>query len=144
MLDLLFLNVAYFLAEIIFKENPESEHLMRYTQFWMLINGSWVLVAWVGKVYATSSISFFQSFVRNTFRIFAIWTLLILLYLFLPRLVDLSSRMVFTTIVIYLLGLLVNLFLYLGIREWVKMSFDNQRKILVLVIIVPQGSLPLI
>jgi putative colanic acid biosynthesis UDP-glucose lipid carrier transferase len=131
MLDLLFLNVAYLLAQIFFKENPESQHYMRYTQFWMLANGSWVLVAWLGNLYATTSISYFQNFVRNTLRIFGIWALLILLYLFLPRLIELSGLLVFTTIVIYLLGLLINRFLYLGIREWIKRSFENQRRILI-------------
>jgi putative colanic acid biosynthesis UDP-glucose lipid carrier transferase len=39
--------------------------------------------------------------------------------------------MVFTTMIIFFFGLLINRFLYLGIREWVKVSFENQRKILV-------------
>lgn len=135
MLDLLFLNLAYLLAQIIFKESPESQHFMRYTQFWVLANGVWLLVAWLGNVYATRSVSYFQSFVRNTFRIFGIWTLLILLFLFLPRLVELSNPMVFATIVIYLFGLLINRILYLGIREWVKRSFDNRRKIVILLVV---------
>jgi hypothetical protein len=51
-LDMLFLDAAYLLAQGIFPKNRESQQFMRYARFWMLINGGWILVAWVGDVYA--------------------------------------------------------------------------------------------
>ena len=58
--------------------------------------------------------------------------LLLLIYLFLPRKIELSAALVITTIVVFLFGLIFNRFLYLGIRQWVKKKVHLKRRVLIL------------
>jgi putative colanic acid biosynthesis UDP-glucose lipid carrier transferase len=131
-LDFLMLNLGYFLAQSIFEEGAEAQYYMRYTQFWWLINGFWLVLSWLGEVYATRNISFFERFLRVSLRVFGIWTGLALIYLFLPRVVQLSASLVLATIGFFLAGILINRFLYLFIRRWVKRTIYLKRKILIL------------
>jgi putative colanic acid biosynthesis UDP-glucose lipid carrier transferase len=129
---LLILNLSYLLAQAIFRESAESAHFMRYSQFWILINAFWLISTWLGEVYAENNISYFDLFMERTARIFVLWTFLILVYLFIPRLVKLSALMVFTNVALFFLCLLINRFIYLGLREWVKWDVHLKRKILIL------------
>jgi putative colanic acid biosynthesis UDP-glucose lipid carrier transferase len=52
--------------------------------------------------------------------------------LFLPRKVDLSQAMVFTSVGIFFIGIAINRFVYLGIREWFRRNARLHRKILIL------------
>ncbi|GEO05998.1 undecaprenyl-phosphate glucose phosphotransferase [Adhaeribacter aerolatus] len=132
LLDIIVLNLIYFLAQSIFEEDPESQYFMRYAQYWLAMNGFWFLLAWFGKVYATENISYFENFLKATFRVYALWAGLNLLYMFLPRLVQLSRPLVFFTVFAFLFGLIINRFIYFSIKEWVKRSVHLQRKILIL------------
>jgi putative colanic acid biosynthesis UDP-glucose lipid carrier transferase len=131
-LDLLFLNVAYLLAQSIFQEDTESAYYLRYAQFWMIINGFWLALSWLGGVYATSNISFFEKFFQAGLRIYILWAVLVIIYLFLPRVIALSSPMVFTTVFLFLTGLIINRFIYLAIRQFVKREIHLKRKVLIL------------
>jgi putative colanic acid biosynthesis UDP-glucose lipid carrier transferase len=131
-LDLVVLNSIYLIAQGIFEEDQESHYFMRYTQYWLLMNGFWLLLAWLGKVYATDNITFFEKFLRSSMHVFGIWAALNLLYLFLPRLIQLSRPLVFFTVIGFFFGVLINRFIYLGIKEWVKRSIHGKRKILIL------------
>jgi putative colanic acid biosynthesis UDP-glucose lipid carrier transferase len=130
--DLLILNLSYLLAQGIFKESTESTYFLRYSQFWIIINGFWLISTWLGEVYAENNISYFDSFMEKTARIFVLWSFLILVYLFIPRVIKLSAPMVFTTVAVFFLGLLINRFIYLSLREVVKREVHFKRKILIL------------
>lgn len=132
LLDLLLLNISFFIAKAFFEESPQSAQYLRYTQFWMIINGFWVLLSWMGEVYKIKNISFFDSFLRVTFKSYGLWVGMTILYLLLPRLINLSSAMVITTVVLFPIGLMINRILYLAIKQWVKIRFDNTRKVLIL------------
>ena len=131
-LDLLVLNIVYLIAQRTFEEDPQSHYYMRYAQYWLLMNGFWLMLAWLGKVYATDNISFFERFLKASIQVFFIWSVLNLLYLFLPRVVQLSRPLVLTTIGLYMVGLFLNRFIYLFIRQWVKREVHLKRKILIL------------
>ena len=120
------------MAQGIFEEDPQSRYYMRYSQYWLLMNGAWLLLSWFGRVYITDSISYTQNFLSSTFRVYALWAGLNILYLFLPRLVQLSWPLVFTTVFGFLFGLFINRFIYFFIKEWVKREIHIKRKILIL------------
>jgi putative colanic acid biosynthesis UDP-glucose lipid carrier transferase len=86
----------------------------------------------MGKIYSKNSLTFFNSFIESSLKNYLIWASLILTYLFLPRKVELSQAMVFTSIGIFLLGISFNRLLYLGIREWLRRNIRLHRKILIL------------
>lgn len=132
LLDLLFLNTAFLISENFFPENALSHQYLRYSQYWMLLNGFWLVLGWLGRVYAANVISFFDQFIRATYRACLIWTALVLIYLFSPRVVvGLSSTMVFSTVILFYLGLLANRFFYFGIRQWARVKGEYGRKILI-------------
>lgn len=131
-LDLIMLNLAYFIAQTIFAEDLVSEHFLSYAQFRLIINGFWLILSLLRQVYAFKNISYFDHFLRTTFRGYTLFALLVLMYLFLPRLIPLSRRMVFTTVSLFFLGLVINRVVYFSIREWVKVKVDRSRKILIL------------
>jgi len=130
--DLFLLNILYVLAESLYPENPESRYYFRYLQFWVIINWFWVTLAFVGGAYSARQILYFERFMQRSVRLYGVWAILILVYLFLPRQIPLSQPLVFTTVALFLPGLLVNRFLYLVIRQWIKREVHLNRKILIL------------
>ncbi len=132
LLDLIILNLSYLLAEGIFEEDPTAHLYLRYLQFWLIANGFWIVLSWLGEVYYTKSVSFFESFLRHTMRIYFVWAVLILLYMILPRKIDLSNSMVISVVIFFFVGLLINRFIYLAIRQWVKQKVYLKRRVLIL------------
>jgi putative colanic acid biosynthesis UDP-glucose lipid carrier transferase len=124
--------MAYLLAESLFKESAESAFYLRYIQYQLVINCFWIVLSWMGKIYSRSNLTFFNSFIEGSLKNFLIWAFLILTYLFLPRKVDLSQAMVFTSVGIFFIGIAINRFVYLGIREWFRRNARLHRKILIL------------
>lgn len=131
-LDLLVLNGGYLLAQNIFPESLESNYYLRYQQYLIFINAFWILIAWVDGIYTTKYISYFDGFLKKTLRTFLICVLLMLVYLFLPRRIELSRLMVYTTISLFFIGLVINRFIYLSIKNWVRQRIDLKRKVLII------------
>ena len=132
LLDVIVLNVLYLIAQGIFEEDPQSEYYMRYTQYWLIMNGLWLGLSWLGRVYATDNITLFERFLKASFKTYLIWVVLNIAYLLLPRVIQLSTPLVLFTIFVFLLGLLFNRLIYLFIKELVKREVHLKRKILIL------------
>lgn len=132
LLDLAFLNLTYLIFQRVFEEDPESQYYMRYAQYWLLMNGFWIMLSWLGKVYNTESISRFEKFIRSSYRVYAIWAALNILYLYLPRLVPLSRPLVFSVVFVFLFALFINRFIYFLIREFARREVYVKKKILIL------------
>jgi putative colanic acid biosynthesis UDP-glucose lipid carrier transferase len=130
--DLFILNIIYLLSESFFEESAESKYYYRYFQFWVVLNWFWITLVFLGGVYQAKYILYFEKFLQRSMRLFGVWVVLVLVYLFLPRRIPLSQPLVYTTIGLAFLGILFNRFLYLGIREWVKRTVYLNRKILIL------------
>jgi putative colanic acid biosynthesis UDP-glucose lipid carrier transferase len=96
------------------------------------MNGLWLFLCWLGKVYATENIRAFEKFCSASIKVYAIWFASNLLYLFLPQVIPLARPLVYATILSFLIGLLINRFLFLGIIEWVKRNVNLKRKIIIL------------
>ena len=130
--DLFILNVIYLLAQSLNEETDQSRFFGRYFQYWLVINWFWITLALMGGMYRARNILYFENFLRRSMRTYAFWAVLGLAYLFLPRRIPLSQALVFTTTGLFLVGLIFNRFLYLGMREWVKREIHLKRKILIL------------
>ena len=130
--DLFVLNIIYLLSESFFEENAESKYYYRYIQFWVVLNWFWITLVFLGGVYQAKYILYFEKFLKQSIRLFGVWAILVLAYLYLPRRIALSQALVFSTVGLALLGVLFNRLLYLGIREWVKRTVYSNRKILIL------------
>ena len=132
LLDLVILNLSYLYAQEVFQENIQSKYYLRYQQYFVFMNAFWILCIWIDAMYTTRHITYFNGFLKKTLRAFGFWSILMIVYLFLPRRVELSQGLVYTTVSIFFIGLMVNRFIYLGIKEWVGKMVDNKRKILIL------------
>ncbi|GAB3174917.1 undecaprenyl-phosphate glucose phosphotransferase [Telluribacter humicola] len=132
LLDLIALNVGYIISQSIFKENAESALFYRYYQYWGVINWFWIILSLLGGMYFTDAIVNFKGFLRKTVKTVLVFLLLILFYLYLPRRVPLSSSLVYLSSILFVIALVINRLLYLGIREWVKQAIHSKRRILIL------------
>lgn len=89
------LNIIYLAAEELFEENAESRYFVRYFQYWAVINWFWITLALMGSVYKEKNIFYYEKFQGTTLRTYAFWAVLVVAYLFLPRLTPLSHPLVF-------------------------------------------------
>jgi putative colanic acid biosysnthesis UDP-glucose lipid carrier transferase len=130
--DLIVLNLSYVVGEITYEESPESRFYYRYHQYWIILNWFWITVSLLGGMYRARHILYFFKFAKKTAATALVFSLLVLIYLHLPRLILLSDRIVYLSLVLFLCGLGLNRVLYLGRREWVKKAVHSRRRILLI------------
>ena len=130
-LDLLILNCAYLLAERIFPESVEEHYNLRYQQYFFYINSFWILITFTDGLYTSKYIAYFDGFLKRTLRAFVFCITLILVYIFLPRRIEVSRMMAYASISLFFIGLTFNRLIYLGLMLWVRQSVDINRKVLI-------------
>ena len=131
-LDLLILNAIYLLVRLFLHNRIADDNFMLYFQYWAILNSCWIVLSWIGKVYSSGSILSFESFTKRTMRIYIIWVLSIFFYLFLSHKLTLSRLFVTSTCVAFWVGLLINRFAYIGIRDYFRNSDNFGKKIVIL------------
>jgi len=131
-LDLLILNAIYLLVRLFLHNRIGDENFMLYFQYWAILNSCWIALSWIGKIYSSTSILSFESFTKRTMRIYVIWVLSIFFYLFLSHKLTLSRLFVTSTCVAFGVGLLINRFAYIGIRDYFRNSDNFGKKIVIL------------
>lgn len=130
-LDLLMLNLVFVLCKYFFKSDIPDTYSSYYNQYWILINSFWIIFAWIGGVYAEKSIISFEIFSGRTIKIYVIWFLSIILYLFLTKEVYISRLFIFSSNFVFGVGLFLNRFAYIGINYYYKRSTQYLKKILI-------------
>jgi putative colanic acid biosynthesis UDP-glucose lipid carrier transferase len=131
-LDLFVLNILFFLSQVLVKENIHSSNFYAYLQYWMLSNIIWLLLSFFLRTYADKIILNFEYFTKRTTQVYLLWIICMLVYLFFSREFIISRLFIVTTISSFGLGLLVNRFIYLGIKSYFKNSDYLIKKIIIL------------
>jgi len=131
-LDLLVLNAIFFLLRLSFGERILFDTLTNYYIFWVILNACWILLSWLGKVYAQNNILSFELFTKQTMRIYIIWILCLFFYVFISHDLILSRLFVVLTSVIFGVSLLLNRFAYIGIRGYFRNSDNFGKKVVIL------------
>jgi putative colanic acid biosynthesis UDP-glucose lipid carrier transferase len=131
-LDILVLNVIFAIFWIIFKDRMMDDSFMYYFQYWAIINFCWVFFAWAGGIYSSKNILSFESFTSRSMRMYLVWVTCALLYLFLSHQLRLSRLFVLWTSLSFGIGLLLNRFLYIGIRGYFRNSPNFGKKVVIL------------
>lgn len=131
-LDLLVLNVFYFLTHILFNERIQSLYFSAYFQYWMLSNVMWLVLCFFLRTYAEKVILTFEYFTKRTIQVYLLWIIFMMFYLFFSRELKVSRIFIVTTISSFGIGLLMNRFLYLGIRNYFKNSHYLIKKVIIL------------
>ena len=131
-LDLFVLNVSHFLCELLFKEGILSNIFYAYLKYLILSNVVWILLSYVLRTYADKVILNFEYFTKRTIQVYLLWIILILFYLFFSREFRISRVFIISTLISFGFGLLLNRFLYLGIKNYFKNSHHLIKKVIIL------------
>ena len=131
-LDLFVLNILYFFCQLLLKEGIPSEVSYAYWQYWILSNLIWILLSYFLRTYADKVILNFEYFTKRTIQVYLLWIILILFYLYFSREFRISRIFIISTIVSFGLGLFLNRFLYLGIKNYFKNSHHLTKKVIIL------------
>jgi putative colanic acid biosynthesis UDP-glucose lipid carrier transferase len=131
-LDLLVLNILYFLSKIFLNENASSIYSSTYVQYWIVSNAIWLLLSFFLRTYTEKVILNFEYFTKRTIQVYLLWIISILFYLFFSNEFRISHTFVIFNIITFGCGLLVNRFLYLGIKNYFKNSHYLIKKVIIL------------
>lgn len=131
-LDLIVLNVVYFLCQLIFSSRIGLFPMDTYLLYWTISNALWLVLSFFLRSYTDKIILRFESFTKRTIQVYLIWIIFIMFYLFFSRELKISRLFIVFTIVIFGMGLMVNRFIYLGINRYFKNKDFFLKKVLIL------------
>ena len=132
LLDLLILNTIYFLCQIILQKQIFSNFSNTYFNYWIISNFLWIVPSFILRTYAGKIILSFEYFTKRTIQVYLLWITLVLVYLFFSFEFNISRLFIFSTIISFGFGLLLNRFIYLGIRNYYKKSDHIYKKVIIL------------
>lgn len=130
-LDLIALNILILLLQWGMPRVQTSGSL-EYAQFWMWLNASWLIVTIVGNLYNEKYIASFEVFSRRTMHAYFYWLILVLVYLFFTRQLELSRLYILFVLTSQGGMLLMNRFIYLGVRGYFRQNNYLTRKVMIL------------
>ncbi len=131
-LDLVILNAVYFLAHISLKEGAAGSYYYAYAKYWAISNLMWIVPSFLLRTYAEKIILNFEYFIKRTVQIYLLWIILILSYLYFSNEMKISRIFMVVNITGFGLGLLLNRFLYLGIKNYFRKSHYLTKKVIIL------------
>ncbi|MEO6838344.1 MAG: undecaprenyl-phosphate glucose phosphotransferase, partial [Ginsengibacter sp.] len=131
-LDLIILNLVFFLCQVIFSESIHYDTSDAYFRYLTFANISWLLLSFFLRTYAFSNILNFENFTKRTIHVYLIWIILVLFYLFFFREISISRLFILSTTLGFGIGLLLNRFIYLGIYRYFRNSEFLIKKVLIL------------
>lgn len=131
-LDLFAITLVYFLCKIFITASIPVDYWGTYFQYWTISVAAWLLLSSFLRTYAGKAILNFEHFTKRTTQVYLIWIIALLLYLFLSREYRISRLFILVTMLGFGLGLMVNRFLYLGIKRYFKNTHYLVKKVLIL------------
>lgn len=131
-IDLLALNIAFLIFQIIFTRNIHFQSSDAYFKYVVSANTAWLLLAFFLRTYSIAIVFNFEDFTKRTIQVFLIWVIIILFYLYFSREFTVSRFFIITSIAGFGVGLLVNKFIYLGILRYFRNSDFLVKKVLIL------------
>lgn len=131
-LDLLALNLLFFLSFVLFTKNINAENWNAYVFYWVVCNAVWLISSFFCRTYTEKTIISFAAFTKRTTQVYLLWIILIMFYLFFTYQLTISRFFILATIALFGLGLIINRFIYLGINKYFKNSDFLIKKVLIL------------
>ena len=132
LLDIVALNVVFFIFQIVFTNRFHFESSDAYFKYILVANGAWLLLAFFLRTYSPNILLNFEDFTKRTIQVFLVWIILVLFYLFFSRELTVSRFFIISSTSAFGLGLLLNKFIYLGIFRYFKNSQFLVKRILIL------------
>jgi putative colanic acid biosynthesis UDP-glucose lipid carrier transferase len=132
LLDIVALNVVFFIFQILFTNRFHFQSSDAYFKYILVANGAWLLLAFFLRTYSPNIILNFEDFTKRTIQVFLVWVIMVLFYLFFSRELTVSRFFIVSSTSAFGLGLLLNKFIYLGILRYFKNSQFLVKRILIL------------
>lgn len=126
------LNATIMISKSLFGSRIPEDVVSGYFHYLIFLNISWLILAWFNGVYRENNFSSFESFSRQTKQLYILWLCSIMVYLFFYRKFELSRLFVFSSLALFGMGLLLNRFVYLILREYFKESQHFSKRVLIL------------
>lgn len=117
-LDLLVLNLSFIAARFFFK--IPGNFFTSYLTLWLFLNSFWVILSFVSGTYFEKIIINFETFTKRTVQVYTLWIIAIFFYLFFSHEFQVSRFFILAIITLFGVGLLLDRFLYVGIRSYYK------------------------
>lgn len=131
-LDLLFLNVLFFSLKWHFSPLPLFSFNGEYIYFWMTVNSGWLASGGIFSLYEGKYTQRFETFIVRTFHAFILFMLLILLYLYFSRQLEISRLFVCSVLVSFPACLLLNRILYLVAGSFLRSKESLTKRVLII------------
>jgi putative colanic acid biosynthesis UDP-glucose lipid carrier transferase len=131
-LDLLVLNVVFFICQFMFENHISTEDRLQYTYFWFFCNAAWMIMSWGLNIYNEKHIYSFEKFSKHTMQAFAYFLGLILLYVAFNKQADLSRLFIISLLSSFAVSLLINRFLHLALHHLFQHKDHIVRKIMII------------
>jgi putative colanic acid biosynthesis UDP-glucose lipid carrier transferase len=120
------------MPRLLLQERISENAFNAYATFWIFSNLMWLLFSFIAGNYAEKIITQFESFTKRTVQVYILWVIFILIYLFLSREFLISRIFIVSIIILFGIGLLIDRFLYLGIRNYFRSREYLVNKVIIL------------
>jgi putative colanic acid biosynthesis UDP-glucose lipid carrier transferase len=130
-LDMAMLNLVFITSRFFFREQIPPQYSDYYFQYWIWINIIWIICAWLGKMYGEKIILSFELFFSRTVKVYLFWFSFLVLYEFFTGEFILSRLFIFTLVLTFGFGLILNRFAYIGLKLYVKKGNRYVKRILI-------------
>lgn len=131
-LDLFALNIAYFFCKVVLTESISADLWGDYFRYWTISVITWLLLSFILRTYASKAILNFEHFTKRTTQVYFLWAVVLLFYLYITREFRISRLFIVSGMISFGAGLLLNRFLYLGIKKYFKNSHYLIKKVIIL------------
>ena len=128
--DFLVLNSVYLTSKYLMRDTIGKGGL-EYLDFWICVNTSWLIISWLNGLYTERRMSSFEVFSRSTMRSYFYWLVVLLIYLFFTRQLELSRLFIFVVLASFGIMLMTNRFLFLVARTYMRQKHLLTRKVLI-------------
>ncbi len=131
-LDILLLNLSFIIAFFLNKSTLTYISIYNYFVIWIFLNFFWLLVSIINGIYFEKSIIHFETYTKKSIQVYFIWIAGAVLLSLLINRITISNNVILLTFVLWGILLMINRFIYLGIRNYYKDNEHLFKKVLIL------------
>ncbi len=135
-LDFVVINAVFFVVQFFFESQSLITNEIEYAYFGFFMSAAWICTILLTSLYQEKYVSSFEAFTKMTIRAYLYFLLLVIMYLFFFRMMELSRIFLTVVLVNIPIALLVNRFIYLGIVQYLK-----KQDFLIKVVVIGYNSL---
>ncbi|HEV7329766.1 MAG TPA: undecaprenyl-phosphate glucose phosphotransferase [Flavisolibacter sp.] len=130
-MDFSSLNAVFFITQYLMRNDIVSD-TTEYSYFWLWVNTAWLLTSWISHLYSEKVMGSFEMFSRRTMHTYFYWLLLIMMYLFFARKLEISRLFITVVLLSYGIMLLLNRLMFLMVRSYMREKQMFCRKVIII------------